>query len=89
MSQGAYSPSPPSGRWQAFPLIPPQQLLLGQNSSHNTDNSVCPFCLPAAPARVGGENPFCSPELYTGPTQHRVGILCLFNERMDGWIHCG
>lgn len=52
-------------------LLPPQQLLLGQNSSHNTHNSVCPFTLPAVPVRAGGDNPFCSPEPYTGSVQQR------------------
>ena len=53
MSQGAYSSSPPSGSWQASPLIPSSSH--PNNSSHNTDNSVCLFWLPAALAPGSGE----------------------------------
>ena len=66
-------------------LLPPQQLLLGQNSSHNTRNSVCPFSLPAVPVRASGQNPFCSLEPYTGSARQRRNSVIAY-EHIHGWI---
>lgn len=87
----------PLGAGSPFPLVLPSfhtnNCCWAKYSSHNTDNSVWFFCLPAAPvpASVGdhgekglGHMPSSSPGPHIGPAGTEQGFcVCLMNTRMD------
>ena len=68
-------------------LLPPQQLLLGQNSSHNPHNSVCPFYSACCPCEGWWRQSFLQPRaLYRICPAEKEFCVCLMNTCMDGWM---